>query len=176
MEIIEIGAVMVKADGLQVIDEFQSFIRPIRHPKLTSFCTQLTSITQNDVDEAPLFNDFIASFKSWLYQYHSFVFCSWGDYDLNQLRQDCNYHKAPYPVSSSHINVKRLMTEQQKLAKKPGLGEAIRLAGLEFSGTHHRGIDDARNIARLLPYIFGSAKLPINNVLNQSHKKQRKPK
>lgn len=50
------------------------------------------------------------------------------------------------------------MVERQQLNKKPGLGDAVRLAGLEFSGTHHRGIDEARNIARLLPYIFSEAR------------------
>ncbi|WP_308610338.1 hypothetical protein [Massilia frigida] len=65
----------------------------------------------------------------------------------------------PYPISGSHANVKRMMAERQKLSKKPGLGEAIRMAGMTFAGAHHRGIDDARNIARLLPYIVGEARL-----------------
>ena len=161
MEIIEIGAVMVEAADLQVVDEFQSFVRPTRHPKLTSFCTGLTSIGQRDVDAAPVFKDVIANFKAWLYRYSGFVFCSWGDYDLKQLRQDCDFHKVPYPISAPHLNVKRLMVERQQLSKKPGLGEAVRLAGLEFSGTHHRGIDDARNIARLLPYVFGQERVSL---------------
>lgn len=161
MEIIEFGAVMVEASSLEAADEFQSFVRPTRHPELTAFCTQLTSIRQQDVNSAPSFKEVVGSFKTWLYQYSGFVFCSWGDYDLKQLRQDCDYHKLPYPISASHINVKRLMTERQRLSKKPGLGEAVQLAGLKFTGTHHRGIDDARNIARLLPYIFGDATLGV---------------
>ena len=39
--------------------------------------------------------------------------------------------------------------------KKPGLGDAVRMVGLRFDGTQHRGIDDARNIARRLPFIVG---------------------
>ena len=31
----------------------------------------------------------------------------------------------------------------------------MKMAGLQFEGTAHRGIDDARNIARLLPLIVG---------------------
>ena len=31
MEIIEIGAVMLEAETLTIIDEFQSFIKPVRH-------------------------------------------------------------------------------------------------------------------------------------------------
>jgi inhibitor of KinA sporulation pathway (predicted exonuclease) len=32
--------------------------------------------------------------------------------------------------------------------------------GLDLVGTHHRGIDDARNIARLLPYCLGWREAP----------------
>jgi len=160
MEIIEIGAVMVDAADLCVTSEFQSFVRPVRHPLLTAFCTGLTSIQQADVDTAPTFPEMVARLKSWLYTHPSFVFCSWGDYDRKQLQQDCDFHRLANPISAPHLNVKRLMAERQQLARKPGLGEAIRLAGLSFSGTHHRGIDDARNIACLLPYILGDLRLP----------------
>jgi hypothetical protein len=36
------------------------------------------------------------------------------------------------------------------------LRDARQQAGLELTGTHHRGIDDARNIARLLPLAVGA--------------------
>ena len=146
---------MAKAATFQVVGEFQSFVRPTRHPALTPFCTMLTSIRQSDVEAAPIFPAVIQQFKKWLYQYWGFVFGSWGDYDINQLRQDCDVHQIPYPVSAPHINLKRLFAERQGLTKKPGLGDAVRLARLDFLGSHHRGIDDARNIARLLPFIFG---------------------
>ena len=155
MEIIEIGAVMVEGARLQPVAEFQSFVHPVRNPVLTDFCTQLTSIRQSDVDRAPAFAEFIAAFREWLYGYDNFVFCSWGDYDLKQLQQDCGYHNIPYPIGAPHMNLKRMLTERHMLRKKPGLDQAVRLMGLEFSGTHHRGIDDARNIARLLPFIVG---------------------
>ncbi len=164
MEIIEIGAVLADARTLQPVDEFQSFVRPVRHPALTPFCTQLTSITQEDVAPAPGFAEMVTAFKAWLYRdapetARSLVFCSWGDYDLKQLQQDCRFHQLPFPIAAPHLNVKRLMTERHRLGKKPGLGEGLRLAGLDFAGTAHRGIDDARNITRLLPWIFGDRPL-----------------
>ena len=55
MEIIEIGAVMVHSESLSIVDEFQSFIKPIRHPILTEFCKSLTSIAQAQVDRAPTY-------------------------------------------------------------------------------------------------------------------------
>ena len=54
MEIIEIGAVMVHSESLSIVDEFQSFVKPIRHPILTEFCKSLTSIFQAQVDQLRL--------------------------------------------------------------------------------------------------------------------------
>lgn len=53
METIKIGAVMLSTDNLAIVDEFQTLIKPIRHPILTEFCLQLTSISQQQVDTAP---------------------------------------------------------------------------------------------------------------------------
>lgn len=158
MEIIEFGVVMTDAD-FRVVDEFQSFVKPVRHPRLTPFCMQLTSIRQQDVDAAPSFPECVAAFGAWLSRYRDFAFCSWGDYDRNQLQQDCDFHRIANPLPAPHCNVKQLFSEHQSLKKKYGLSGAIEKAGLAFSGTHHRGIDDARNIARLLPYIFGDARV-----------------
>jgi inhibitor of KinA sporulation pathway (predicted exonuclease) len=45
-----------------------------------------------------------------------------------------------------------VLSARQGLRKKLGMAKALRHVGLELQGTHHRGIDDARNIARLLPH------------------------
>ena len=57
METIEIGAVLVDLATLATVDEHQTFVRPVRHPRLHPFCTRLTTITQDMVDAAPLFPD-----------------------------------------------------------------------------------------------------------------------
>lgn len=158
MEIIEFGVVMTDAD-FRIVDEFQRFVRPVRHPRLTPFCTRLTSIRQQDVGVAPTFPECLDAFAAWLAPYRDAVFCSWGDYDRTQLQQDCDFHHVANPIAAPHINVKRRFAERQSMQRKPGLSEAVAKAGLVFTGTHHRGIDDARNIARLLPYVFGDARL-----------------
>ncbi len=156
MEIIEFGAVMVDAHSLQIVSEFGRFIRPVRHPLLTPFCQQLTSIRQADVDAAADFAAVIAEVRTWIADYPNLMFGSWGDYDRHQLQQDCDYHKVPYPIPAGHINLKKQFAQAQMLPKALGLGQAVRFAGLAFVGTHHRGIDDARNIAALLPWILQS--------------------
>lgn len=159
MEIIEIGAVMTDA-RFGVVDDFQTFVQPVRHPRLTAFCTGLTTIRQEDVDAAPGFAEALSTFVAWLLPWHDAAFCSWGDYDRHQLQQDCDFHRLPNPAPTPHINIKALFSELLGLKKKYGLAGAVERAGLAFAGTHHRGIDDARNIARLLPFVFGEARLP----------------
>jgi inhibitor of KinA sporulation pathway (predicted exonuclease) len=56
MEIIEIGAVMQSSRTFEIESEFQTFVRPVRHPELTEFCTELTGITQDHVAAAPSFS------------------------------------------------------------------------------------------------------------------------
>lgn len=159
MEIIEIGAVILEADNLNTISEFQTFIKPVRNPLLTDFCKQLTSITQLQVDNAPNYAEAIDEFKQWLYQYPNFVFGSWGDYDRKQIEQDCQFNQVSYPIASEHINLKKLFSHNQKLNRRYGMAEALKLVGIELQGTHHRGIDDAKNIAKLMPYILGRKKI-----------------
>jgi len=159
MEIIEIGAVMVEPKNLTIIDEFQTFIKPVRHPIITQFCKSLTSISQTQVDLAPTYPEAIALLKKWLSGYSNGVFGSWGDYDRKQFQQDSNFHKVPFPIAYPHVNLKQLFTETQGLPKRYGMAKALQIVGLPLEGTHHRGIDDARNIAKLLPYILGQKKL-----------------
>lgn len=152
MEIIEIGAVIAEALTLDVIDEFQTFVKPVRHPKLTKFCRDLTTIRQIEVEIAPLYSVAMQRLTKWLRAYPHFVFCSWGDYDRVQFERDCYYHNVPYPLGKQHINLKKTFAQNQGLRKQIGMTVALRKAGLSLRGTHHRGIDDARNIAQLLPF------------------------
>ena len=61
-----VGAVLLDGKTLETVSEFCTFIKPVRHPVLTPFCTKLTTITQADVDVAPMFPEALANLKAWL--------------------------------------------------------------------------------------------------------------
>jgi inhibitor of KinA sporulation pathway (predicted exonuclease) len=150
MEIIEIGAVIQCSQTFEIESEFQTFVQPVRNPRLTDFCTQLTGITQGQVEDAPHFRPALDAMKKWMYQFEDALFCSWGDYDRNQFIRDCEYHRLAYPFRSGHLNLKAEFSRALNLRKKLGIAEALRHLGMDFEGSHHRGLDDARNIARLV--------------------------
>ena len=159
METIEIGAVLVDMTTLEATDEFQSFIKPIRHPELTPFCTALTSISQSMVDSAPSFPVAFEKMKDRLIKANvETIFGSWGNYDRTQFMRDCTLHKIDYGLPP-HLNLKNALSEKQRTRKRFGMARALRLCGIPLEGQHHRGIDDARNIARLLPWILGDRML-----------------
>jgi inhibitor of KinA sporulation pathway (predicted exonuclease) len=87
------------------------------------------------------------------------LFCSWGAYDFNQLAADCRRHGIAMPFSQ-HWNLKEGYAMRSGSRKRLGMMAALRSLGLSATGTHHRGIDDARNIARMLPYILGHTCVP----------------
>ena len=51
METIEIGCAVVEPYTMKLLHEIDIIVKPAFHPKLTNFCTELTSITQEMVDE-----------------------------------------------------------------------------------------------------------------------------
>lgn len=152
-EIIEIGAVRVDGRTLAPIGELQAFVRPIVHPRLTAFCTRLTTIRQADVDAARPFPEVaseLAAFGA------GALFCSWGNYDRDQLARDAARHRTALPLPGPHLNLKAEFARVRG-GRPQGMRGALARVGLAIAGTHHRGIDDARNIARLLPFVVGRA-------------------
>jgi inhibitor of KinA sporulation pathway (predicted exonuclease) len=162
-EIIEVGAVLCAGATLAPVAQFQTFVKPFRHPRLTPFCTRLTSIKQADVDAAPGFAQAMQKLAAFLSEQEAlgqFTFCSWGDYDRQQFARDERRVGTRAPLGPQHINLKEAFCRRSGENAKLGCGQALRRVGLRFVGTAHRGIDDARNIARLLPYCLGRSPIP----------------
>ena len=150
-EIIEIGAVCYSV-GEGVVAAFQTFVKPKLQPVLSEFCTQLTHITQDEVNDAPAFPDAFQRFHDWCTQMQPLAFASWGQYDLNQFKSDCRLHDIPLWIEN-HVNLKVLFSEITGRGKS-GMKRALYHYEIPLEGTHHRGIDDARNIARILGYMI----------------------
>ena len=151
-ETIEIGAVRLGPD-LKPAGEFQPFVKPVGEARLSDFCRELTGIRQEQVDGAEPFPRVLAEFEAWGGG-APVRWASWSGYDLRQLNADCQRHAFPLPATMEcHLDLRRLFSELQE--KEPvTMKRALELSGLTLQGSHHRGIDDARNIARLAAIIL----------------------
>lgn len=148
MEIIEIGAVTLESSHGPAGEEFSAFVKPVIEPMLSEYCMQLTSIRQTDVNNADNFKMVFPRFIDWIGS-QPFILCSWGNYDLKQFRVDCERHNIPLPESFlRHNNLKQEFADLKGI-KPCGMARALNSLGIKLEGTHHRGIDDARNIAKI---------------------------
>lgn len=158
-EIIEIGALAISEEG-KVLGEFSEFIRPVIHPELSPFCTELTSITQDQVDEAKTFPSVIQEFQDWIgVGKEEYWLGSWGFYDKKQFEKDCKFHSLDTAWLSPHLSIKHQHQKILNLAKPLGMDRALSMESFELDGTHHRGIDDARNISKIFLKYLGKWKL-----------------
>lgn len=161
METIEVGAVLLDLhNGCVVIDEFSRFVRPILHPRLTMFCQELTTISQSDIDQAEGYAEVAAQLQKLLGPYKQdggVQWCSWGDYDRKQLQADAERLGCPAMLDpDSHTSLKRWHWKLYA-CRGMGLRPAAESLGLEWQGTYHRGIDDARNLAAIVRHMIKSA-------------------
>ncbi|MEN9610225.1 MAG: hypothetical protein RLZZ628_1039 [Bacteroidota bacterium] len=156
-EIIEIGAVCV-SDTNKILGEFCVMVRPSIHPILSEFCTKLTSITQADVQDAPLFPVALKQFQDWMGSFgEPYWLCSWGFYDKKQFKQDCILHGLDTNWLKNHISIKHQHPKiSDAIVTKPmGMTGALAKEGFKLDGTHHRGIDDAKNMTKIFRKYYG---------------------
>lgn len=147
-DIIEVGLTPLELHTGRRLEKRSILVRPERS-KLSPFCTQLTTLTQRQVDGGVPFKDACKVLET---EYHApeRLWASYGDYDRRQFEKQCRDQGVRYPFGPSHLNVKTLFAVGRGLPTEVGLPQALALLGLKLEGTHHRGDDDAWNIAAVL--------------------------
>ena len=150
-EIIEIGICELDTISGAITKNKGILIKP-EHSTVSPFCTELTTITQDLLDrEGVSFEEAIEMLEK-EYQPDQYTWASYGQYDLNMLKKQCAFRKISYPMGSHHVNVKVLFAALFGLKKATGMNGALHLLNIPLEGTHHRGVDDAKNIAKILQW------------------------
>lgn len=147
-DIIEIGLTPLELHTGRRLERRSILVRPERS-KVSPFCTQLTTLTQQQVNGGVPFREACKVLET---EYHApeRLWASYGDYDRRQFEKQCRDQGVRYPFGPSHLNVKTLFAVSRGLPAEVGLPQALALLGLTLEGTHHRGHDDAWNIAAVL--------------------------
>ncbi|MEU5309094.1 3'-5' exonuclease [Streptomyces sp. NPDC021562] len=147
-EIIEVGLTVVDLAAGERPARHRILVRPARSA-VSAFCTELTGLTQSEVDQGVGFAEACRLLAA---EHHAGVrpWASWGDYDRHQFTRQCQATRTPYPFNHRHTNAKAVFTEAYGLRRRPGMAQALEIAGLPLEGRHHRGEDDAWNIASLV--------------------------
>lgn len=156
-EIIEVGFCILDARDLEARSRGSILVKP-KLSKVSPFCTKLTTLTQEVLDReggtfAAACNDLRALDSK------NITWASYGDYDRKMFEGQTGPTAAwwgctEYPFSPRHINVKNLCALMHGWEREVGMDEALKRLGLPLEGTHHRGGDDAYNIAKILAHVL----------------------
>ncbi|WP_210365734.1 3'-5' exonuclease KapD [Bacillus sp. REN3] len=138
-EIIEAGAVLVESS--RVIEQFSSYVRPLRFPILTERCRSFLNITQEQVNSGIPFQALVNKLESM--GDGSCQIVTWGNMDMKVLQQNCKAANVPFPFPCRQIDLsmeyKRFFGDQNQT----GLWKAVQEYGRDGTGKHHRALDDA---------------------------------
>ena len=147
-EIIEIGYALLDVPLGKIRREGSILVRPQRS-RVSAFCTDLTTLTQAQVEEGISFEEACRFLRESL-DSQAGTWASYGDYDRKQFVRQCASFEVPYPFGEAHLNVKSLFARTHGLRREVGMATALKVLERPLIGTHHRGDDDARNIAGIL--------------------------
>lgn len=189
-EIIEFPSVLLKYENKKIerIAEIQMFCKPKNTPTLTKFCTDLTGIVQEQVDQGITFPEAFYNHLTWLRSNitnfeHEFsdgnVFIlTCGRWDLETMLpkeyKNWNFVKTDiHNVYRSFVNCKEEFKRHYKYENVYSMTHMLEELKLELEGKHHSGIDDCRNIARIVERMINDGYDPItaNVIVAQISKK-----
>jgi inhibitor of KinA sporulation pathway (predicted exonuclease) len=155
-DVIEVGVCLLDLATLERGERRALLVRPERS-EVSPFCTRLTTLRPEDLTGAGSLFDACRALKKELAGKQR-PWASYGDYDRRQLERCCRDLGVGYPFGPTHLNVKSLFALSRGLEHEVGMARALELLGLPLEGTHHRGVDDAWNIAAILAHLLRSAR------------------
>jgi len=155
--VIQLGATKITNGDYDNYDTFNSYIKPQDNQgasmgELTEFIKKLTKIEQKTIDEEGVsFTDAWNKFLVFCAPYFEF-FASWGEYDWNILKKNCDYFGLPFPFKY-HVNIKdyyRMIYSNKSVKLGMGVPSALKFFGLTYNEEgHHNGLEDAKMITMI---------------------------
>lgn len=160
-EIIQFGAVRLDS-SLQVVGQFDTFVRPQAGARLSRLVEQLTNITNDDVRRGARFMDAFDEFCRFA---EGSVLLTWGDGDLRELISNYRYYTGDIriPLNARYANLQEFCQGRMEVGKDPaeqagrqmGLADAAAQLGIDpESFALHRATDDSLLSAECLRRTF----------------------
>lgn len=139
-KVIEIGA--IKLSGGEIVDRFSTFVNPLRPIPYEIF--QLTSITDDDVTDAPTIEEVLPKFIEFCKG--SIMVAHNADFDMGFIKAKANELNLEW--DKSYVDTLGLARFLMTDAKKFTLDSIAKKYKIDM-GHHHRAIDDAITTANI---------------------------
>ena len=140
-EVIQIGA--VKLDSrMNICGSYQIIVKPQYFKKLHRHVSELTGITQEQMDMGTPLPEAAERFKKWCGK--DFVFLTWGPDDIPMLKENFNVHDIPSAWLDKVFDLQLIFSRQtEDSTKQRSLEYAMEHFGLEQHLPAHDALNDA---------------------------------
>lgn len=176
-EIIQIGAIKLDSN-FNTISTFNRYIKPTVYPKISSFISDLTGITTEQLTEEETFPSVFNAFKEFIGDINS-IFCIWGMSDMKELFRNASYHKFNIDlIPKMFINIQPYASIYLGLppTKLLRLQYTIEALAIPLTGEFHNALYDAYYTAEIFKKIYNESMIPITYTPNYVKPKSRPPK
>ncbi|MEG2786575.1 MAG: 3'-5' exonuclease [Romboutsia sp.] len=160
-EIIQIGAIKLDAN-FNIVDKFNSFIKPNIYKDIHPFVGKMTHITMSKVKNAPPFNIVYKEFRKFIGN-KSNILCVWGSGDLKELYRNINYYSLPVKgLPKLYINVQQYASSyfNNPTGQSIGLQNAVQMLQLDQNKAYHDALNDAYYTSLVLKDIYSEDIVP----------------
>lgn len=145
-EIVQISAIKVSREKLEEVENISLFIKPTIHTELSSYFTNLTGITQKDVEEGVSFEEGLESFKKFIKDLPCY---SYGN-DESVLRVNYNLHNRTWDLDDSFFDARDIFSKLGVDVDKYSSGTISEAFGEKNKGRNHNALDDSRSMLQAL--------------------------
>lgn len=146
-DIVEIGACQLDSESGWLFRPAGCVVKPTS-ARVSTHCTELTGITQAQAANGIPFTEAC----NWLQTRYGMTdaWASFGDSDRLRLAAQCRREGIPFPLSSNHIDIRRLSERHFEWWHRRSLIATLAALDLKFRGRPHSALADAENAARVL--------------------------
>lgn len=152
-EILEVGLVAYSLQRDNVIDTFQSYVKPELNPALSAYCKNLLKISQISIDQSLPLRDVTDQINNWLarLQIPDIPTCSWGEedrqyWDGDLSRSNCiNPFVARYHIDLAFLSYRTLKISTVGPLERERVRKKLRLSK---NARRHSALDDALDLTR----------------------------
>ncbi len=168
-EVISVGFVVCN-DKYNIINTYFSFVKPVRNAVITDYCSQLTGITQTDVDHGKKCNNAFRDIMQMCSRYAIDYIFTFGDADRSGIINTARWNKKQkenvfnlFAVSKRIVDVKPAILKMLNFGNKkmnPGLSKITEMMDIKNDERHN-----ALNDAIMLCEVCKKLKIQVNQMI-----------
>lgn len=141
-EIVQIGAISVDTKQFVEIDHINLFIKPVKNQILSEYFSNLTGISQKDIDKNGIsYKEAILKFSSWCGHYSIYSFGG----DEENIEENCEFAGIRFPFNKSRFHdIKDIFRNYGISVDQYDSGNIVEAFGKKAIFRNHNALNDVR--------------------------------